>query len=112
MDVYEHTRAFDRRGCIVGARFIKYAHLQRWYVCRECGGNVVHTIKRVDDVTLDGAECAQCAARDFIPQWLYDRQCLEHDEIIDNLPDDLRALFPEPEPLNITVDEAIAELFD
>ena len=111
MEIYEHTHSFDRRGCIVGARFIKYAHLVQWYVCRECGGNIVHKIARVDDVTQDWAECAQCEARDFIPLWLYDRQCSEHSEIIDNLPDDLRALFPEPEPLNITADEAIADLF-
>ncbi len=111
MDTYEHTRDFDRRGCIVGAKFIKYAPLVQWYVCRECGGAIVHKIGRVDDVTLDWAECADCGTRDFIPQWLYDRQVVEHGEIIGNLPDELRALFPEPEPLDITADEAIDQLF-
>jgi len=112
VDVYLHTRDFDRRGCIVGARFVTYQELQQWYVCRECGSAPVHHIERINDITRDWAECAQCGARDFIPQWLYDRQCLEHSEIIDNLPDELRALFPEPEPLGVDGEQAIAQLFD
>lgn len=111
MDVYEHTRDFDRRGCVVGARFVPYQRLQQYYVCRECGGTPVHHVARINDVTRDWAECAQCGARDFIPEWLYDRQVVEHDEIIESLPTKLRALFSEPEPLNITADQAIADLF-
>ena len=112
MDTYEHTRDFDRDGCIVGARQVSYAQLLQRYVCRECGGQPVHKIARIDDLTRDWAECAQCGERDFIPQWLYDRQCIEHGEIIENLPPVLQELFPMPEPLDITVDQAIADLFD
>lgn len=111
MDVYQHTRDFDRRGCIVGARQVKYAHLLQWYVCRECGGSTVHKIGRVDDITQDWAECSDCGTRDFIPLWLYDRQVGEYDEIIDKLPPELRDLFPMPEPLDMTADQAIEDLF-
>jgi len=112
MDVYLHTRDFDRRGCIVGAKFVTYATLKQWYVCRECGGVPVHHIERIDGVTRDWAECADCGTRDFIPQWLYDQQCREYYLILDNLPDELAALFPESEPLDIGADEAIADLYE
>ena len=111
MDVYEHTHSFDRYGCIVGARLVSYSHLKRSYVCNECGGVPVHHIERVRNATLDWAACAQCEARDFIPQWVYDRQVVEYDEILSNLPPELRALFPEKKPLDITANEAIDQLF-
>jgi len=112
VDAYIHTRGFDRYGCIVGARYVAYTRLENWYVCRECGGNPVHCFKRIGDTVRDWAECAECGARDFIPSWLYEQQCRDYWLILDNLPDELRALFPEDEPLNITADEAMAQLFD
>ena len=112
MDVYEHTHSFDRDGCIVGARFVSYTYLERDYVCAACGGNPIHHITRVLNETYDYAECAQCGARDFISQLTYDRQVMEYGEILRNLPPELRALFPEKKPLDITADEAISQLFD
>jgi hypothetical protein len=110
-DVYEHTRDFDRYGCIIGARHVSYALLERWYVCRECGGSPVHKIKRIDGVSRDWAECTACGMRDFIPQWLYDLQVADAPGIIERLPESLRALFPEKAPLDITAEQAISDLY-
>jgi len=110
-DYYEPTRDFTRDGCIVGARRVTYKQLAKWYVCRECGGTPVHKMGWVDDVSRDWAECADCEARDFIPQWLYDQQMAEVPEIIEKLPPELRALFPEKEPLDITAEQAVQDLF-
>jgi hypothetical protein len=65
-----------------------------------------------EDEAVDLAGCANCGAQDFMPKWLYDRQVLEYQEVIDGLPPELRELFPEKEPLNITAEEAINELYD
>jgi DNA-directed RNA polymerase subunit RPC12/RpoP len=109
--VYEHTLGFDRDGCIVGARFVTYRQLETRFVCANCGGNIIHHIKRENDQTIDWAECGECGCRDFISQRYYDRQCREYYEILENLPPDMRALFPQREPLRMTADEAIADLF-
>ena len=111
MNAYYHTTDFTRDGCTVGARRVTYQALEQWYVCRECGGKPVHHIGRVNDQPLDWAECGDCKGRDFIPQWLYSRQCREYGEIVDHLPDELRELFPSPEPLNIDAEQAIADLY-
>jgi len=112
MDAYFHTCDFDRHGCTVGARRVEYRQLEQRYVCRECGGKPVHRFGRKDGLPVDWAECAECKARDFIPQWLYDRQCQEYHIILDKLPEELRELFPKPEPLNIDAEQAIADLYD
>jgi hypothetical protein len=112
MIAYEHTHGFTRKGCIVGARFITYMYLEQWFVCADCGGNPIHKMRSIERVWYDWAECAQCECRDFMPSWLYTRQCAERDEIIEKLPPDLRALFPEQQPLQMTADEAMADLFD
>lgn len=112
MLVYLHTHSFDRDGCIVGARFVDYKRIEERFVCAACGGKPVHHIGRENDETVDWAECAECGCRDFISQELYDRQCREYWEIIEKLPPDLRALFPEREQTERTAEEAIAELFD
>lgn len=98
MIVYEHTRDFDRHGCVIGARQVDYAYLEQWYVCRECGGSPMHRTTRVDGTTVDWAECVVCGTRDFISQRLYDRQCQDYDEIVEKLPPELLALLPVPEP--------------
>ena len=112
MDTYEHTHSFDRRGCIVGAKYVTYTTLKQWYVCRNCGGTVVRKIRRIDDVTTDWAECGTCDCRDFISQRRYDRQCVEYTEIVESLPPDLRELFPTREPLQMDAQQATDELFD
>ena len=108
---YHHTTDFDRHGCTVGAKRVTYRTLEQWYVCRECGGKPVHRFGRENDQPVDWAECSQCGTRDFIPQWLYDRQVVEFPVIVANLPDELRELFPQPEPLNITAQEAADSLY-
>ena len=107
MDAYEHTHGFDRDGCIIGGKFIKYAALTQWYVCADCGGTPVHHIDRVDDATVDYAECAACGCRDFISQRYYDRQKDEFYEILEGLTPELRALVPQPEPIPPWTDEEI-----
>lgn len=112
MDVYEHTRDFEREGCIIGARPVSYRILERGFVCIACGGKPVHHFARIDGVTQDWAECGHCKCRDFISQRRYDAQCVEYYEILEKLPPSLRALFPKAEPYQGTADDAIAELFD
>jgi len=112
MLVYEHTHTFDREGCIVGARYVTYKKIEKRFVCAACGGNPIHHIGRENDRTVDWAECADCGCRDFISQELYDRQCREYWEILENLPSDLRVLFPEREQYEGSAEEAMEELFD
>jgi hypothetical protein len=110
--VYEHTIDFDRDGCTVGARRVEYKHLEKEFVCAVCGGNPVHHMRQENGQWADWAECADCESRDFISQRRYDQQCREYWEILEGLPPDLRALFPERERYKGTADEAISELFD
>lgn len=112
MIVYEHTHSFDREGCVVGARYVEYKQVEKKFVCANCGGAPVHHIGRENDQTVDWAECSDCGCRDFISQAQYDRQCREYYEILENLPPDLRALFPDKEKSEITAEEAIEILFD
>lgn len=112
MEAYYHTTDFDRYGCTVGARRVKYTELEQWYVCANCGGKPVHHVGRENGLTIDWAECGDCGERDFISRRLYDRQLQEFPIVLDNLPDELRELFPQSEPLNVTAEEAIASLYD
>jgi DNA-directed RNA polymerase subunit RPC12/RpoP len=106
-----HTRCPTRDGCIVGARLVTWEQIEQHYVCRECGGRPVHHIVRVNDQTVDYAECADCGNRDFTSSAFYQRQLADAPTIFFGLPPELKALFPQSEPLDITVDEAIADLY-
>lgn len=89
-----HTRDFTRHGCTVGARLITYSHLEKWFVCNECGGGIVHHIRGVNGQTVDWAECANCGGRDFVSLRRYEHQLAEFPDIVAGLPDELKDLFP------------------
>ena len=109
-----HTRAFTRDGCIVGARLVTYRHLRDHYRCRDCGGRILAKARWNDaaDATDYWAECADCGGRDFVSEWHYQRQVEDFGEIVDALPDDLRALVaPERDRPDVSAAQAIADLF-
>jgi hypothetical protein len=85
-----HTRDFTRCGCTVGARLVTYRQLEEYYICDECGGNIVHIIQRRDGQTVDFAECADCRGRDFVSLRRYEHQIAEWPDIVAGLPDDLK----------------------
>ena len=106
------TRDFTRYGCTVGARLVTYSQLEDYYVCNECGGNIVHHIKRVEDQTIDYAECADCGGRDFVSTRRFERQLAEFPDIVAGLPDALKSLFAPKHQLRMAADQAIAELYE
>lgn len=107
-----HTRDFTRDGCVVGARFVDYPHLTEWYVCRECGGDIVHGFERVGDFTRDWARCSTCGGEDFMSLYYYEKQLALAPVIIAGLPQFLLELLPRrTDPLPEDAEQAIAELF-
>jgi hypothetical protein len=107
-----HTRDFTRRGCTVGARFVSYAHLTAWYVCRECGGGITHGFRRIGDFTLDFARCSECGSEDFISLRYYERQLLDAPRVVEGLPQFLLEMLPRrTDPCPVDAKQAIADLF-
>lgn len=107
-----HTRDFTRWGCTIGARLVTYRQMEDNYVCNVCGGRVVSKARHTADGSNYYAECAQCQGRDFISAWLYDKQAHEFTFVVDELPDDLKALFTAAHQPNVSAEQAISELFD
>ena len=107
-----HTRHPTRDGVIIGAKAVTWEQVERYYICRICGGKPVHHIANVNGQTVDYAECADCGNRDFQAQWVVEKQLTDAPTVFFNLPDELKALFPEPEPLNMTAEEAIRDVYD
>ena len=80
--------------------------------CAYCGTSLVVVCSSCNAANPAGAaECAQCGARDFISLSLYEIQLAEIPDIIENLPPELRALFPEKELVEMSAQEAIEHLF-
>lgn len=108
-----HTRDFTRHGCTVGARLVTYRQLEEYYICNDCGGNIVHIIQRVNGETMDFARCADCGGRDFVSERRFESQLVEFPDIVAGLPEDLKSLFNRPPAAaTMTADQAIAELYD
>ena len=107
-----HTRDFTRHGCTVGARLVTYGQLEDRYVCNVCGGSIVSKARHSKNGSSYYAECAACGGQDFISAWLYDRQAREFPFVVDELPDDLKALFTAAHQPKVTAEQAISELFD
>ncbi len=82
---------FTRDDCQVGKRRISYAKLTREYVCNECGGRLVEAYG--DNTWL--VRCGRCKASDFIHELAYKRAENEGDEVLDGLPENLRALLAD-----------------
>lgn len=99
------ARHFDRHGCIIGLKFRTYASLEKWYVCNWCGSQIVHHFSK----ERDWAQCNNCGSENFIPQWLFDKQCMEGPGIVKTLPEDVQALFSKIEP--VSMEQAIDEIW-
>jgi len=103
------TRDFTRTGCTVGARLVTYEQLTKGYVCNICGGAIVHKIARENGETVDWAECGHCHKRDFVREWLYEKQVAEFPVLVYELPTELRNLIKPPQ--NLTFEQATEDLF-
>jgi len=99
--------SFTRHTCKLSERIITYTTLRQWYVCNECGGQIVHGF----DDTGDWAKCADCGSRDFISESSFTREVVEAWEVEQGLPEHLRVLLGPQEP-KVSATQAIAELFD
>lgn len=81
---------FTRDDCQVGKRRISYNKLTREYKCNECGGRLVMAVEEI------GAEwyvrCGRCKAIDFIHERAAAQQKSDGIEVLDGLPEHLRAL--------------------
>lgn len=98
----------DRYGCILGGRKITYQRLLRYYVCNECGGRITHTF-----VDGDRVQCGACGGEDFVSEHAYEMQIVDGFEVMQGLPESLRALVePERETQCQSATEAVAALFD
>lgn len=97
---------FTRTGCTLGAKFVTYATLRRWYVCNECGGRITTGF---DDAN-NWAKCGTCGAVDFIHERQYDREVVEAFEVERGLPPELQVLLGDREP-QVDAQTAIAELY-
>ena len=65
----------------------------------------------MNDQTIDYAECADCGNRDFQSTRFFEQQLADAPTILLGLSSELAALFSETKPLDITAEQATAELY-
>jgi len=82
----------DRYGCTINGRRITYDALRR-YVCDECGGAITHrfTWDEQTEATVDRVACAACGGEELITESRYLEQISDGWEVLDGLPDALKA---------------------